>query len=268
MPQILYTKSGGVARITLNRPEKLNALTPEMFCRLADAWDDVAADDSVTVALLQAAGDRAFCSGGDLGRLVPLMTRARPAEDEWDERLLTDKLIVNRALLRNVPLYKPVVAAINGLALAGGTEILMSTDIRVASSSATFGLTEVRSGLIPAGGSLVHLPRQVSWPMAMEIVLVAEPMTAEQARQIGFVNRVVPPDEVAAVAEDFVGKLAKASPLALRKAKEAMVRSSGRPLEDGFSIENEVVKVVLRSSDAKEGPRAFMESRQPRFTGH
>lgn len=267
MTQVLIEKRDGIAYVMLNRPEKRNALTPEMVVRLAAFWDEVADDESVRVVLVTGAGDKAFSSGGDLGKLIPIMMRTREPEDEWEERLAARRSLLYKALLRTDSFFKPVVAAVNGPAWAGGTEFLLGTDLRVAADTATFALTEVRRGLIPGGGSLVRLARQVAWADAMELALVGEPIDAAHALRIGLVNRVVPFDEVQKVAEDLARKIALGAPVALAKSKEAMVRSNGRPFDEAFAIESEATIANARTEDAKEGPRAFMEKRDPVFKG-
>ena len=267
MSHVLFEKRDGIAHVTLNRPEKRNAFSPEMIVRLVEVWRDVAADSSVRVVLLTGAGDQAFSAGGDLGTLIPLMMRTRAPEGEWEERFAADRKQLGVALLRNSTFYKPVVAAINGHALAGGAEILLSTDVRIMSSEATIALTEVRRGLIAGGGSLARLTRQVPWAHAMELLLVGEPITAQHALSIGLVNRVVAPGEVMSTAEDFARRISLGAPVALAKTKEAMVRSSGLPLDEAFAIEAQCTKENAATEDAKEGPRAFMEKRPSVFTG-
>ena len=264
---VLFDRRDGIARVTLNRPAKLNALTPEMVVRLAAFWEEVADDDAIRVVLVTGAGDKAFCSGGDLGTLIPIMMRTREPADEWEEALAARRSLLYAALLRNDTFFKPVVAAVNGLALAGGAEFLLSTDIRVASTTARFALTEVRRGLIAGGGSLVRLARQVSWANAMEVALVGEPIDAEHALRIGLVNRVVEPEQVLSVAENLARRICLGAPIALAKTKEAMVRSNGRPLAEAFAIESECTVANAQTEDAREGPRAFMEKREPVFRG-
>ena len=267
MPQILFEKRDGIATITLNRPKKRNALSPEMIVSLAEIWDELAVDDAVRVVLLTGAGEEAFSSGGDLGSTIPLMMRSRPPQGEWEERLSANRKLLGRAILRNASFFKPVIAAINGYALAGGAELVLATDIRVMSSKATIGLTEVKLGLIAGGGSLARLARQVSWVDAMEVALTGEPISAEHALRIGLVNRVVEPEDVFSTAERMAHRLATGAPVALAKTKEAIVRSNGRSFEEAFAIETECVIENAKSDDAKEGPRAFMEKRAPTFTG-
>lgn len=267
MPEIIFEKRGGIAVVTLNRPEKRNAFSPEMIVTLAALWDEIAAEPTIRVVVLTAVGTDAFSSGGDLGSTIPLMMRSRPPVGEWEERFAADRKQLGRALLRNASFYKPIIAAINGNALAGGAEMILATDIRVMSAAATFGLVEVRRGLIAGGGSLARLARQVAWADAMELALVGEPITAEHALRIGLVNRVVAPDQVLPVAMDLAERISLGAPVALAKSKEVIVRSNGRPLDDAFAIETECTKDNARTDDAREGPRAFMEKRPPVFTG-
>jgi enoyl-CoA hydratase len=268
MPDLLYEKRDHIAIVTFNRPERRNALSPETMVRLAEAWKDFRDDDEMRVAILTGAGDQAFCAGGDLQRLMPLFTGARAPDDEWDRRLMADVgEIMSTALLRPFELYKPIVAAVNGFALAGGSEILQSTDLRIASSSASFGLSEAKRGLVPGGGSMVRLPRQVPWCKAMEILLLGDRIPAEEAHRIGFVNEVVEPAALMPRALEIAERLARNAPLALRAIKEAAITTSGLPLEEAYAIEHRLSGAVMTSRDAREGPRAFMEKREPVWEG-
>lgn len=267
-PAVIYEKTDGIARVTLNRPDVRNAMDPETIVRLADAWEDFAGDGEMRVALITGAGDKAFSSGADLGKLIPLFSRARQPENDWDARLLADRTLTSRALLKGEPpIYKPIVAAINGFCLAGGTELLQGTDIRIAAEHARFGLTEVSRGIIPAGGSLARLARQIPYSKAMEILLTGQHMTAQEAWRIGLVNEVLPAGQVLARAEEYAAMIAANAPLAVSACKEAVIRSSGVTLEEAYRIEAEVSAKVIRTEDAKEGPRAFMEKRPAVFTG-
>jgi enoyl-CoA hydratase/carnithine racemase len=267
MPPLIYEKRDGVAYVTFNRPDRHNAIDPETLVRLAEAWLDFEADDDARVAIVTGAGDKAFCAGADLGRLIPLYTRARQPEDEWDRRVLDEPELRRVMMMRDHPIYKPVIAAVNGFCLAGGTEMLLATDIRIASPNATFGLMEVKRAIVPGAGSMARLPRQLPFAKAMEILLVGDAISAEEAHRIGLVNYVVPAEELMPTAEKFARKIAENGPLAVRKIKEAVIRSSGVPLAEAWGIENDVAREVMRSEDAKEGPRAFMEKRPPRYTG-
>lgn len=264
---VLYDKRDGIARITLNRPEARNALTPEMLCRLADAVADFAGDDGLRVAIVTGAGEKAFCAGGDLGRTLPLLIGARAPEDEWDRRVLDDPLVMAASGLRDFPLFKPLIAAINGPCLAAGAELILGTDMRIAADHASFGLPEVTRALIPFAGSMARLPRQVPYALAMEIMLTGEAISAQEAYRIGLVNRVVPAGEVLATAEAMARRIAANGPVAVRKVKQTVLASSGLPLEDAYRLEDESRRSVFATEDAREGPRAFMEKRPPAYTG-
>ena len=267
MPAVVYEKKGGIAYIILNRPEVHNALDAEVVVRLAEAWQDFADDDSLRVAIITGAGDRAFSSGADLRKLIPLMAGARQPGDEYEERLMSNRRLISIALLRGFDLYKPIIAAINGYCLAGGTEIIQATDIRIAAQHATFGLTEVKRAIIPSGGSMVRLPRQIPFCKAMEVLLVGDSMSAEEAHRIGLVNQVVSPGKLMEMAEEFAGKIAENGPLAVRKIKETVLKALGRPVNEGYALEDEAARVIMGSEDAREGPRAFAEKRPPRYVG-
>lgn len=267
MPAVHYERRGFIAYIVIDRPEVHNALNPEAICELADAWDQFAADDEARVAVITGAGDRAFCSGADLARLIPLATGARTPEDEWDERFVREPGLAAKALLLAGTPYKPIVAAVNGHCIAGGLELLQGTDIRVASSAATFALQEPRWGLFPAGGSTVRLPRQIPYCRAMEILLTGNRLDADEAYRMGLVNAVVPPNQVMAKAEEFAQRIAENGPLAVRKIKESVLRGLATTIPEALRIEAECASAVFSSDDAKEGPRAFVEKRAPRFTG-
>ncbi|MGB2695332.1 MAG: enoyl-CoA hydratase-related protein [Dehalococcoidia bacterium] len=267
MPPLIYEKRDGIAYVIFNRPEVRNAWNPEVMVRLAEAWRDFADDDDLRVAIVTGTGDKAFSVGADLGHLIPVLTGARSPQDEWDQRVLDDRTLTNPALLRGIRLYKPVIAAVNGYCLAGGMELLQGTDIRIAAEHAEFGLTEAKRALVPAGGSMVRLARQIPYAKAMEILLTGDRIPAQEAYRIGLVNYVVPANEVLPTAEKFARTLAANGPLALRKIKEAVLRTSGVPLRDAYKIEQECTTEVMASNDAKEGPRAFMEKREPRYTG-
>jgi enoyl-CoA hydratase len=266
-PHLLTEERDGVLILTLNRPAVRNALSPQMLVRLAEAWRRYRDDDRLRCAILTGAGDEDFCAGGDLELTMPLMTGARRPEDEWDERLLGDPAAFGDAILRGFVLYKPVIAAVNGRALGGGTEITNACDLRVAAEHAVFGTPEAKVGLLPGGGSLTRLPRQIPYARALEMLMIGDPIEAREALALGLLNYVVPRERLLDKALDLARKLAANGPLAIRKIKEGVMRSNGRPLEDAYAIENEVSAAVMASKDAREGPRAFKEKRRPVFTG-
>jgi enoyl-CoA hydratase len=267
MPALEFERRDGIAYLTFNRPQVHNAFNPELLVQLADAWQEVDRDDSVRAAIVTGAGKVAFSAGADLGRLIPLFTRARPPEDEWDRKLLANRRAGDIAILRGYSLSKPVIAAVNGFCIAGGMELIQATDLRIASESASFGLQEVKWGNIPAAGSLARLQRQIPYCKAMEILLTGNRIDANEAHRIGLVNYVMPADRVMAKAEELAHTIAENGPLAVRAIKQAVERCSGRPLEEAFKIENEIAREVMKSEDAKEGPRAFMEKRKPVYKG-
>lgn len=250
---ILYEQHGAVALITFNRPAKLNAFDIETLELFERRWREAAEDDTVLALVITGAGDRAFSAGGDLGELIP-----RVAAGTFD--VVTDS---TKRFLSDC--FKPVVAAVNGICTAGGLEILLGTDLRIASERATFGLGEVRWGVIPGAGSHVRLPRQVPWAIAMQLLLTGDPIDARRAYEVGLVNEVVPHGEERDRALALAERLTRNGPLAMRTAKEIAVRALD--LEPGFVLEHALTGRVMRSEDAKEGPRAFVERRPPDFKG-
>jgi enoyl-CoA hydratase len=267
MPDVIFEKRGGIAWLTIDRPERRNALSPQAMCLLADAWEDIRDDDGVRVAIVTGTGDRAFSSGADLGLLMPLLSQTRRPENEWDERIIADTGIIHRALLKHVALDKPVIAAVNGAALAGGCELVLGTDLRIAATSATFGLSEAKRGLVPAGGGMTRLPRQLPYAIAMEMLLTGEAIGADKALRLGLVNRVVAPGDVPASALSLAEAIAANGPLAVRTIKRTVLDSNGVPLDEAFRIEARSSAAIATSHDAVEGPLAFLEKRTPRFTG-
>jgi enoyl-CoA hydratase len=249
-----YEKQGHVAVITINRPEAMNSLTLEMLEAIDEVSADFSADPEVWVAIITGAGEKAFCAGADLKEAIPSFAGGGAVLGNPDitKRQLSD-------------VYKPVIAAINGFCIAGGLELVLGTDLRIAAEHATFGLGEVRWGVIPAGGSHIRLPRQVPWAIAMELLLTGKPIDARRAYDVGLVNRVVPPADVMPAARELAETICRNGPLAVRTAKEIAVRSLG--LEEGFVLERAMGARVFSSEDAQEGPRAFAEKRTPNFTG-
>ena len=252
-PTMLYEKRDHVAIVTINRPEAMNAFTAEMLRAMDAAFADFNADPDLWVAILTAAGDKSFSAGMDLKEAIPAMAGGDElGYGDHTKRPFSD-------------VFKPIIAAVNGYCIAGGLEFLQGTDLRVAAEHATFGLGEVRWGIIPTGGSHIRLPRQIPWAVAMEILLTGRPIDARRAYDIGLVNQVVPLGELMPAALTLAEVICKNGPLAVRTAKEIAVRSLA--LESGFVLEKALGARVFSSEDAKEGPRAFAEKRPPRFTG-
>lgn len=267
MPALLFEVRNQIAYLTFNRPEVHNSISPEMIVQLCDAWHRINTDDEIRSVIITGAGDKAFSAGADLGRLIPLFTKARAPEDEWDRNLLDNRRLGDHAILRNYDVFKPIIAAVNGFCIAGGFELMQATDLRVAAEHATFALQEVKWAIIPASGSLVRLPRQMPYCKAMEILLTGNRIDAHEAYRLGLINYVLPASQVMAKAEELASTIAANGPIAVRAIKEGVQRAMGRPLEEGFRIENEVAKLVMKSEDAREGPRSFIEKRKPVYKG-
>jgi enoyl-CoA hydratase/carnithine racemase len=250
--------SGGVGTIVLDRPNALNALDVHMVDQLEEAWEEVTRNEAVRVVVLTGAGDRAFCAGADLKTLLPIIFEGG-FENGLGPR--------GNVFAKSVPLFKPVVAAINGDAVAGGTELLQAADLRVAVETARFGLAEVRWSLMAAGGSTVRLPRQIAYCRAMEILMLGRLITAEEALDWGLINKVVSGEDLAEAVDDYVQVLLRNGSLAMAATKESVVRSLGRPLEDAYVIESALARRLYASEDSQEGPRAFIEKRDPVYRG-
>jgi enoyl-CoA hydratase len=248
-----YEKRGHIAIMTINRPQAMNAFTAEMLAAMDACFEDFQHDDELWVAILTATGDKSFCSGMDLGEAIPLLN----AGDEMGYEDHTKRPFSD--------VFKPIIAAVNGFCIAGGMEFMQGTDIRIAVEHATFGLGEVRFGLIPTGGTHVRLPRQIPWAVAMELLLTGENISAQRAYDIGLINKIVAAEELLEEALKLAEKICRNSPLAVRTAKEIAVRQAN--LEPGFVLEKAIGARVFGSYDAQEGPKAFMEKRKPEFKG-
>ena len=258
-PHCLVEQEGHTLVVTMNRPEARNALSGEMMDIMRDAWDRVNSDDSIRVAILTGAGG-AFCAGADL----KAMTSSHPGDSfeggGWD-------LSVIKPLLKGFRLSKPLIAAVEGPAIAGGTEILQATDIRVAGESARFGVSEPRWGLYPLGGSAVRLPRQIPYTVAADLLLTGRHIKAAEAKEIGLVGHVVPDGTALDKAREIAGMIAANGPLAVQAILRTIRDTEGIHEYDAFKLDAKVGAPVFSSSDAKEGPRAFAEKRTPAFTG-
>jgi enoyl-CoA hydratase len=258
-PHCLVEQEGHTLVVTMNRPEARNALSGEMMDIMREAWDRVNTDESIRVAILTGAGG-AFCAGADL----KAMTSTHPGDSfeggGWD-------LSVIKPLLKGFRLTKPLIAAVEGPAIAGGTEILQATDIRVAGESARFGVSEPRWGLYPLGGSAVRLPRQIPYTVALDLLLTGRHVKAHEAKEIGLVGHVVPDGTALDKAREIAGLIAANGPLAVQAILRTIRDTEGMHEDDAFALDAKVGAPVFSSNDAKEGPRAFAEKRTPVFTG-
>ncbi|GIE85858.1 crotonase/enoyl-CoA hydratase family protein [Actinoplanes regularis] len=256
-PHAIVEQRGPVLIVTMNRPRVRNALSAEMMAIMRDAWDRVDGDPEIRVAVLTGAGG-AFCAGADLRA----MTESHPG-DNFDDADLSRI----DALLKGRRLSKPLVAAVEGPAVAGGTEILQATDVRVAGESARFAVSEARWGLFPLGGSAVRLVRQIPYTIAAEMLLTGRRLSAAEARDVGLIGHVVPDGQALDKALELAGAIAANGPIAVQAILRTIRETEGLAEDDAFAVESKIGMAVFRSDDAKEGPRAFIEKRTPRFQG-
>ncbi len=263
-PLVLVEADGPVLTVTINRPEKKNAANAEVLCRLYDAWVRLDEEDDLRVAILTGRGDT-FCAGMDLGEIGRL--QAGVVDNEWLERFKTQPDVILGGWLKTYRPTKPVILAAEGYARAGGTEILQGTDIRVAGESAVFGVTEVQRGLFPMAGSAVRLRRQIGYAVAAEMLLTGEDLTAQRAKELGLINHVVPDGQALVKARSIADRIAANGPLAVRAILATLRETEAMPESAAFDIEMGHGMTVMGSKDAKEGPRAFLEKRDPVFTG-
>ena len=264
MPDALVEREGHLMTITMNRPERYNALSGDMLIRMYDAYQEASADPEIRCILVTGAGGN-FCAGADLRAMAgdakdgdPMDTRARMAEDPD---------IVYKALFRHYRPTKPIIAAVEGVAIAGGTELLQAMEIRVAGESARFGVSEARWSLYPMGGSAVRLPKQIPYTQAAEILLTAKHIEAREAKEIGLIGHVVPDGQALAKAREIAEVVCSNGPLAVEAITRTLHECDGMELDDALRHEWEYGQAVFASNDAKEGPKAFAEKRTPNFTG-
>jgi enoyl-CoA hydratase/carnithine racemase len=247
-----YTKEDRIAIFTINRPEALNAMNMEAVRELHEAIVDFRDNPDLWVGIITGAGEKAFSAGADIKDTLPFMKEHR--DKPW---------VAPTTPMRGLELWKPLIAAINGLALGGGLEIALACDIRIASENARLGTPEVILGLIPGWGGTQRLPRMLPWCKAAEILLMGKPVNAEEAYRIGLVNKVVPLEQLMPTAREWAEIICQAGPLAVRAAKEAMIRGCGMTLEEGLRLENSLDAYLMGTEDFTEGTTAFVEKRKP-----
>jgi enoyl-CoA hydratase/carnithine racemase len=254
---IRYAVDGGVATVTLNRPEVHNAMNEAMRRELTRCFTALVTDDDVRVILVTGAGEKAFSAGADIREFVEpqVPTRFRETRRRVDFRQAMDRC------------PQPIIAAIRGYAFGGGLELALACDIRIASEDARLGLTEVDLAIIPGGGGTQRLPRLIGRGKALEMILTGARIAAAEALRLGIVERVVPSAELVPSATELARTLAGKAPVALRYAKEAVVKGLELPLADGLRLENDLSTILRTTDDRAEGARAFLEKRKPRWTG-
>ena len=245
-----YEKRDRIAYLTINRPEAMNAIDRPMYQDMLAAINDFRDADDCWVMLITGAGDRAFSSGFDLTSVIGEVSggNIEVTRTDWFKEV-----------------YKPVIAAINGFCFAGALEMLLATDIRIASDNAVFGLTEAKWGLATCDGATTRLARQLSWCHAMELQLVADPITAQDAHRMGLVNKVVPLKDLMPTAEKIARRVCENGPLAVRMIKQVATRALSMPMDQALILEHFSGKSLYSTEDAAEGPRAFAEKRKPEY---
>ena len=256
---VIYEKRGHVAYVTLNRPERLNALDNHSHRELIEIFDDFANDGEAWVAIVTGAGERAFCAGNDLKATAEASANGVKRVDAGSRF---------GAITRGYDCPKPLIAAVNGVAAGGGFEIVLACDIVVAAENARFGLPEPRVGLIAGAGGIHRLTRQVPLKQAMGMLLTGRLVSAQEGYRLGFVNEVVPRHELTAAAERWAAEILECSPLLLQLTKEAAQDGFGLSVDEAIARDwVERIPRMLASSDYVEGPRAFAEKRKPVWTG-
>jgi enoyl-CoA hydratase len=261
-PHLLYERDGHVAIVTMNRPAAKNALSGEMLVRMYDAWVEIDEDPELRVAILAGAGGT-FCSGMDLKAFAGDTQADNPFQKRFEE----DSDLHWKALLRHFRPRKPLIAAVEGFALAGGTEILQGTDIRVAGESAVFGITEVARGLFPLGGSTVRLRRQIPYTLAAEMLLTARRVPAAEAKEIGLIGHVVPDGTAMEKAREIADQIAANAPLSVQAVLRSLREGAEMSEADALANELELGWPIFATKDAKEGATAFKEKRPANFIG-
>ena len=254
---LLVEQVGHTLVVTMNRPEAKNALSSAMLVGMLDAWERLNADDDLRCAVLTGSGG-SFCTGMDL-KAAASDGGPNPYADRW----AADPDLHWKALLRHLRLRKPLIAAVEGYAVAGGTEILQATHLRVAGQSATFGVFEARRGLFPVGGSTVRLQRQIGYTNALEMLLTARAYTADEALRIGLIGHVVPDGQALAKAMELADLICANGPLAVEAILQSVQETASMSEADALAREFEIGWPIFATADAKEGPRAFAEKRPP-----
>jgi enoyl-CoA hydratase/carnithine racemase len=256
---VIYSKRGHVAYVTLNRPERMNALDPHSHAELIEVFDDFERDPDAWLAIITGAGDRAFCAGNDLKATAQ-------ASANGERRVGSDARFA--AITRGYDCPKPLIAAVNGVAAGGGFEIALACDVVIAADTARFGLPEPRVGLIAGAGGIHRLTRQIPLKQAMGMLMTGRLIDGEEGRRLGFVNEVVPAAQLMEAAERWASEMLECSPLLLQLTKESAQAGFGLPIDEAIALDWEArIPRMLASQDYVEGPKAFAEKRAPIWTG-
>jgi enoyl-CoA hydratase/carnithine racemase len=256
---ILFETKGRLAYVTINRPDRRNAIDPATSKELKDAFERFKADDDLWVAIVTGAGDDAFSAGADLVAMSQALSGGG-----GDSGALS---VPFAGITRGYECWKPIIAAIHGYCLAGGLELALSCDIRIAAENAQFGLPEPKRAIIPGATGTQRLPRVVPLAFAMELLLTGDRYDAETALRFGLVSRVVPRDRLMATAEELAQTIAANGPLAVRAIKQAALMGRDLPFQEGLALESELAGKIFRTADALEGPTAFAQKRKPEYRG-
>jgi len=253
---IIYEKRGPVAVLTINREDRLNSVNVQTSAEMAAAMADFRDDRDLRVAILTGAGVKAFSTGMDL-----------VATAQGENQIAGGQAFPFGGFTKRMPIYKPIIAAINGFCLAGGMELALTCDIRICTPDARFGLPEVRWAIIPGAGGTQRMPRAIPQAWANYLILTGEQIDAETAMRIGLVSHIVPKEELMDRAMHIATTICERGPLAVRSAKEAILRGQDMPLDHGMAFEDLLEVRLMATDDAKEGPRAFAEKRKPAYRG-
>lgn len=260
---ILVEKRGRVTILTIDRPQAKNALDIATSRELAQRFIEFRDDAEAWVAILTGAGGDAFCAGGDLKKMAEYYASLTPPE----RRMRGEVEPGIGGITRNLPIWKPIISAINGYCLAGGLELALACDLRVAEEHAQFGLTEVKWGIIPGAGGTQRLPRLIGMDKALDLMMTARKMSAEEALQCGLISRLVDRGQALSTAIELAEQICQNAPLAVRAVKEAVMRGIDMSLDEGLRLEQFLAEPCRQSEDAKEGPRAFINREKPQFKG-
>ena len=249
-----YKKEGKIAIITLNRPDARNALNPEVMVELSKVFIDFKDDDNIWAGIVTGSGEKSFCAGADIKTALPQIKKIK--DQPWAEP---------PTILRGLTVWKPIIAAVNGVALGGGLELALACDLRIAAENALFGVPEVTLGIIPGWGGATRLPRFIPRAKAAELLLTGRPIDAQEAYRIGLVNKVVPAAELMSAAMQMAEDLCRPAPLAVRAAKRLLIQGTNLPFSEAMELEKAMNDILGETEDFVEGTQAFAEKRKADF---